>query len=303
MTLLDELQSTITGVAARVGPSVVGLGRGWAAGSGVVIAPGQVATVAHAVRRDEPTVRFGDGRRAEATIAGVDRDANVAVLNVDTGDTPAIEPAGEPSGLGAPVIALADPSGRGLRATLGFVTSAQPRSVRGPSGRRLNGALEHSAPLPRGSSGGPLVDPSGRLLGLNAIRLEGGLILAVPASRELLEGLARGERAEPRPLGIGLPRARRAPRRRDAARAPPHVARRMRRAVGLPEREGLLVRGVRDGSPADRAGIRRGDLILSDFDELNAAIDSGKPTIELAIVRGAEDVTVTVAFDADVETV
>src|SRR3954468_21982117 len=293
MTLLDELQSTITGVAARVGPSVVGLGRGWAAGSGVVIGPGQVAPAAPAGRREERTVGFRAGRRAEATIAGVDRDANVAVLNVDTGDAPAIEPAGEPSGLGAPVIALADPSGRGLRATLGFVTSAQPRSMRGPSGRRLNGALEHSAPLPRGSSGGPLVDPGGRLLGLNAIRLEGGLILAVPASRELLEGLARGERAEPRRLGIAL--------------APPHVARRMRRAVGLPEREGLLVRGVRDGSPADRAGIRRGDLIAAvsgseadRLDTLHAALDSGAPTIELAVVRGADELTITVAFDATV---
>src|SRR3954452_21118240 len=282
MTVLDELQSTITDVAARVGPSVVGLGRGWAAGSGVGIGPGQVATVAHAVRREEPTVRFRDGRRAEATIAGVDRDANVAGLNVDTGDAPAIEPAGDLPGLGAPVIALADPSGRGLRATLGFVTSAEPRSVRGPSGRRLSGALEHSAPLPRGSSGGPLVAPDGRLLGLNAIRLEGGLILAVPAAPELLERLGRGERVEQRRLGVAL--------------APPHVARRMRRAVGLPEREGLLVRGVRDGSPADRAGLGRGDLIVSvngseddHLDALHAALEAGAATIELGLVRGAEE--------------
>jgi S1-C subfamily serine protease len=77
----------------------------------------------------------------------------------------------------------------------------------------------------------------------------------------------------------------------------------MRRAVGLPEREGLLVRGVRDGSPADRAGLRRGDLILSDLDALHAALDSGTPTLELAIVRGTEELTVTVAFDADVQTV
>ncbi len=293
MTLLDDLTSTIAGAAERVGPSVVGLGRGWSSGSGVVVAPGQVATVAHAVRREEPTVRFADGRRAEATIAGLDRDANVAVLNVDTGEAPPIEPAGERPGLGAPVIALADPSGRGLRATLGFITSAEPRSVRGPSGRRLSGALEHSAPLPRGSSGGPLVDPDGRLLGLNAIRLEGGLILAVPAAPELLERLGRGERVEPRRLGIAL--------------APPHIARRMRRAVGLPEREGLLVRGVRDGSPADRAGLRRGDLIVSvngseadRLDTLHSALDSGAPTIELGLVRGADELTVTVAFEATV---
>ena len=242
MTLLSELQSTIAGVAERVGPSVVGLGRGWAAGSGVVVADGQVVTVAHAVRRGEPTVTFAGGRRAEATIAGVDHDANVAVLSVDTGDAPAVEVAGETPGLGAAVLALADPGGRGLRASLG------------------------------------------------------GLILAVPLAADLIERLARGERVEPRRLGIAL--------------APPYVARRMRRAVGLPERDGLLVRGVRDGSPADRAGVRRGDLIVAvngsetdRLDTLHAAVDSGAPTLELGLVRGAEELTVTVAFDADVQTV
>ena len=295
MTLLSELQSTIAGVAERVGPSVVGLGRGWAAGSGVVVADGQVVTVAHAVRRGEPTVTFAGGRRAEATIAGVDHDANLAVLSVDTGDAPAVEVAGETPGLGAAVLALADPGGRGLRASLGFVTSAD-RSLRGPRGRRLAGAIEHSAALPRGSSGGPLVDADGRVVALNAIRLEGGLILAVPLAADLIERLARGERVEPRRLGIAL--------------APPYVARRMRRAVGLPERDGLLVRGVRDGSPADRAGVRRGDLIVAvngsetdRLDTLHAAADSGAPTLELGLVRGAEELTVTVAFDADVQTV
>jgi serine protease Do len=288
MTLLDDLQTTIAGVAERLGPSVVGLGRGWAAGSGVIVADGQVATVAHAVRRGEPTVTFADGRRAEATVAGVDRDANLAILAVDTADAPAVELGDERPGVGAAVLALADPGARGLRASLGFVTVAE-RGLRGPRGRRLRGAIEHSAPLPRGSSGGPLADAEGRVLGLNAIRLEGGLILAVPLTADLVTRLAAGERVEPRRLGVAL--------------APPHVARRMRRAVGLPEIEGLLVRGARDGSPADRAGIRRGDLILTDLDALHAAIDSGAPTVDLEIVRGAEELTVTVAFDADVETV
>jgi serine protease Do len=288
MTLLDDLQTTIAGVAERLAPSVVGLGRGWAAGSGVVVGDGQVATVAHAVRRGEPTVTFADGRRAESTVAGADRDANLAILSVDTGDAPAVELAAERPVLGTTVLALADPGGRGLRASLGFVTVAD-RGMRGPRGRRLSGAIEHSAPLPRGSSGGPLADAEGRVLGLNAIRLEGGLILAVPLAAELVERLARGERVEPRRLGVAL--------------APPHVARRMRRAVGLPERDGLLVRGVRDGSPADRAGIRRGDLIVSELDALHAAIDSAASTLELALVRGIEELTVTVAFDAEVETV
>jgi serine protease Do len=295
MTLLDDLQTTIATTAERVGPSVVGLGRGWSAGSGVVVGDGLVATVAHAIRRGEPTVAFADGRRAEASIAGVDRDANLAVLSVDTGDAPAAELAAERPGLGAAVLALADPGGRGLRTSLGFVTVAD-RGVRGPRGRRLSGAIEHSAPLPRGSSGGPLVDAAGHVVGLNAIRLEGGLILAVPIASDLVERLARGERVEPRRLGVAL--------------APPHIARRMRRAVGLPERDGLLVRGVRDGSPADRAGLRRGDLIVSvagseadRLDALHAAIDSGAPTVELGVVRGTEEFPVPVAFDPDVETV
>ena len=83
--------------------------------------------------------------------------------------------------IGTPVVALANPGGRGLRATLGFVASAG-RSFRGPRGRRIGGAIEHTAPLPRGSVGGPLVDLDGRLLGINAMRLDGGLILAVPAT-------------------------------------------------------------------------------------------------------------------------
>ena len=126
------------------------------------------------------------------------------------------------------------------------------RRFRGPRGRRVEGAIEHSAPLPRGSSGGPLVDAEGRLLGVNSIRLEGGLILAVPATaaiRDRLLGLAGGETAAPPRLGVAV--------------APPRVARRMRRAVGLPERAGLLVRGVEEDSPADHAGIQKGDLLAA----------------------------------------
>ena len=285
MTLADA-QDTITATAERLGPSVVGLGRGWRTGSGVVVGPNRVATVAHALRGEETTVSFQDGRTAEARLLGIDPDANITVLEADTGDAPAVEPAPERPGLGAPVLALADPGGRGLRVTLGFVTTAE-RSLRGPRGRRVTGAIEHTAPLPRGSSGGPLVDAQGRLAGLNAIRLEGGLILAVPADADTLDRLASGERVQRRRLGVAL--------------APPRVARRMRRAVGLPERDGLLVRGVRDGSPADRAGVKRGDLIVAvdgeeadRLDALHAALDSDAPGIELALVRGTDELTVAV---------
>jgi serine protease Do len=297
MPAISELQAAISGAAGRVGPSVVGLGRGWSLGSGVVVAEGQVLTNAHNLRRDEVTVTFADGRRAAGELGGVDRDLDLAVLSVDTADAPAVrwEPDGAP-GIGTPVIALANPGGRGLRATLGFVSS-EGRSFRGPRGRRVRDAVEHTAALPRGSSGGPLVDTEGNLLGLNSLRLDGGLILAVPATgavKERVSLLARGEAPTPHRLGVAV--------------APPRVARRLRRAVGLPERDGLLVRAVEDDAPAAAAGIERGDLIVSaggseidGADALYTALDAvpaGGGELELGIVRGTEDRTLTVTFGA-----
>src|SRR3954447_7793445 len=246
MAVLEEISASVKSVADRLGPAVVGLGRGWGRGSGVVTAPGIVLTNAHNLRGSEVTVTFGDGRVETGSVAGVDADGDLAVIAVETGD---VEPAefGDPDalGLGSIVVALANPGGRGLRATLGLV-SATGRSFRGPRGRRVRGSIEHTAPLPRGSSGGPLVDTEGRLVGLNSVRMDGGLILALPADEALLEridALARGEVPSRPRLGVAI--------------APPHVARRLRRAVGLPERDGLLVRWVEDGSPADRAGIEK----------------------------------------------
>jgi len=294
-SVLSELQTAVAEVAERVGPSVVGLGRGWGRGSGVVIAPGHVLTNAHNLRGEEVTVVRGDGERTGARVSATDLDLDLAVLDLDTGEAPAVEwpEDGAVPALGTPVVALADPGGRGLRAALGFVTVAG-RRFRGPRGRRVEGAIEHSAPLPRGSSGGPLVDADGRLLGINSIRLEGGLILALPATakvRDRLLGLAGGDSAGPPRLGVAV--------------APPRVARRMRRAVGLPEHAGLLVRGVEGGSPAERAGIQKGDLLaaaagreLDGIDGLYAALDSlsGDGSLTLTVVRGTEDREVQVSF-------
>jgi serine protease Do len=295
MSGLDAASGAIAQAAERVGPAVVGIGRGWAQGSGVVIGRDKVLTCAHNLRRGEPTVTLSDGRRAPGELAAADPDLDLAVLSADTGDLEPVEwEPREPPAIGTPVLALADPGGRGLRVTLGFVSSPG-RSFRLPRGRRVHEAVEHTAPLPRGSSGGPLVDAAGRLLGINALRLDGGLILALPASDEVRRrvlALAEGEAPERHRLGVAV--------------APPRVARRMRRAVGLPERDGLLVRAVEPGSPAQRAGLERGDLIvaaggrpLERVDALYAALDelpAGDATLTLGLLRGTDEREAEVAF-------
>jgi serine protease Do len=290
MGALDGIQEEIQRVANQVSNAVVGIGQRWGVGSGIVIGKDQVLTNAHNVRGDEVDVTFFGGRTATGRIAGADIDGDVAVISVDTGDVPAIEWAtgGAPQ-LGSPVFALADPGGRGLRITLGFITGVE-RSFRGPRGRRITGSVEHDAPLLPGSSGGPIVDAEGRLLGLNTNRLGEGFYLAIPADEALrgqVDALARGESKERVRLGIGV--------------APVNVARRMRRAVGLPDADGLLVRMVDEDSPASRAGLAEGDLIVlaagkpvRGVDDLFEALGTAEGTIRLIILRGTDERAVDV---------
>src|SRR5947209_16974617 len=98
---LKELETTIRSAAETVGPAVVGLGRGWGLGSGVVVADGRVVTNAHNVRRDEPAVTFADGRTAAGRVAAVDADHDLAVIEVDTAGAPAVEWADGAPELGA----------------------------------------------------------------------------------------------------------------------------------------------------------------------------------------------------------
>ena len=293
MAILDEIQASIVRLAETAGSSVVGIGQRWGVGSGVVLAPGRVLTNAHNVRGDRVTVTFADGRTADGSVTGHDIDGDLAVIEVDTGEAPALPwVAGQAAGTGMPVFALSNPGGRGLRVTLGFVSGVD-RSFRGPRGRRITGSLEHTAPLLPGSSGGPILDAGGQLLGINSNRLGEGFYLAIPADdalRRRIDALGRGESAAPPQLGVAI--------------TPGHVARRLRRAVGLPDAEGLLIRDVTEGSPAASAGLEPGDLIVAAggrpvpaiddlFDALSAAAGG---TIELTVLRGADERTVQVTL-------
>lgn len=296
MNALEELEQTIGRVAETVGPAVVGIGRGWHTGSGVIVAEGRLLTSARNVPADDATVSLSDGRSVPARVVGRDGELDVAVLAADTGDLAGVEwtPEENAGGIGTAAVALANPGGRGLRATLGFV-SATGRSFRGARGRRIRGCIEHSAPLPRGSAGGPLVDATGRLLGLNTVRLGEGLILAIPADtglRQRVDALWHGQVPTPVRLGVAV--------------ASPYVARRLRRAVGLPEADGVLVHSVQESSAAERAGLEQGDLIVAAGDRpidgveaLYESLDRVEPgeTLTLRILRGVEERQLTVSFD------
>ena len=293
MTILDEVGVSIRQLAEGAGTSVVGIGQRWGAGSGIVLGEGRFLTNAHNVRGDQVTVTFADGRTAEGSVAARDIDGDLAVINVDTGGVPALPWAsGTPAEIGTAVFALANPGGRGLRVTFGFVSGIE-RTFRGPRGHRITGSLEHTAPLLPGSSGGPVLNAGGELLGINTNRLGEGFYLAIPADEALrgrADALGRGESAASPRLGVAI--------------APGYVARRLRRAVGLPDTDGLLIREVMEDSPAARAGLAKGDLIVAAagqptrtpddlFDALQAAQGG---TIELSIVRGTDERAIQVAF-------
>jgi serine protease Do len=286
----QELAATIRGLADRLGPSVVGVSS---RGCGVVVGDGLVITNTHNLSGAETVVTFADGRQVEATVAGADIDGDLAVLRVDTAGIAPFTEAEADVELGDVVFGLSRPGGRSLRVTVGTVSSVD-RAFRGPRGSRITGGVEHTAPLPRGSSGGPIVDAGGRLVGINTHRVDSGFYLALPTGadfRRFVERAAAGEVATRRSLGIAV--------------VPPAAARRMRVAVGLPPVEAPLIRGLDEDGPAGRAGLRRGDQILragdvtiTTVEDLQRVLADAGSTLALRILRGTDEIDVQVDFDS-----
>lgn len=291
--MLTGVQETIVELAGTVGTAVVGVGRRRHVGSGIVIDKDTVLTNAHNIHNRQVTITFADGHSETGEVKGMDADGDIAVIDVDTGDVIPVGWSEEAVDLGSPLAGLSNPGGRGLRVTVGYVSGVD-RSFRGPHGRRIGGSIEHTAPLLPGSSGGPIVDAAGKLLGINTNRLGEGFYLAIPADAELrskVDKLAAGEAPQRRYLGVSV--------------VPGHVARKMRRAVGLPDAAGVLVRGVAETGPAAAAGITEGDLIvkvsdhdIADVDDLHDALDGVTPNnaFPVTVLRGADELEVSVTI-------
>jgi serine protease Do len=289
-----SLQTAAAAAAEAAGPSVVRVGRHGGRGCGIVIAKDRVLTNAHNLRDRTTEITFAGGRAVQGELAAVDPDGDVAVVAVDTGDAPPITWAAGMPAPGTLVFAVGRTPAGGTRLTFGMVSGIE-RSFRGPRGRRVTGSLEHTAPLARGSSGSPVVDEAGHLVGLNTARLGDGFYLALPADDDLrtrVDALSRGESPRRLVLGVGL--------------APADVAARLRAAVGLPDRAGLLVRTVDPEGAAGRAGLQVGDLLtraggvdLTTVDDLHHALDAarGSDSLDLHVVRGTDELDVSVTFD------
>jgi S1-C subfamily serine protease len=291
MSAVNEISRLVRTVSEGATASVVSIGR-HGRGTGFVVDKNRVITNAHNLRDRTTQVRFSDGRSIQGTITGSDVDGDLVVLDIDTGGAAPLAWSDRVPEPGDVIVTVA--AGRNqTRATWGQVTAVN-RSFPGPRGRPIAGAVEHTAPSAAGSSGAPVLDAEGRVVAINTHRLEHGFYLARSADqalRDAVVSLAAGANLERVTLGVAL--------------AAPHVAARLRKAVGLPERPGLLVRGVVDGSPASAAGIQEGDLLVKSGDrdlvgpdDLFAVLATVAPgdTLQLSVVRGAEESAVSVTF-------
>jgi len=298
-TLLDAYSAAVVGAADRLGPSVVhiearfargrvGPSRGEArgGGSGFVFTPdGFVLTNSHVVQGASGIdVTLQDGRSLRAQLLGDDPDTDLAVLRVPGGDLPAAA-LGDSRALrvGQLVVALGSPYGFQCTVTSGVV-SALGRSLRTRTGRLMDGIIQTDAALNPGNSGGPLATSRGEVIGVNTamLRPAQGLCFAIPihTAQFVAARLIKDGRLRRAFLGLGG----------QTVPVPRLVARRER----LEHASGVRVLFVEAGSPAERAGVLAGDVIValgeravSGIDDLQRLLAEGPigSACSLAILR------------------
>jgi S1-C subfamily serine protease len=295
---LDAYSRAVIGVVEAVGPAVIGVrARGPAQGgsatggqgSGVLITPdGYALTNDHVVasRRDLEVV-LPDGRTLGARLVGRDPGTDLALLQVEGGALPfaRLEAAQLPRP-GQLAIAIGNPLGFESTVTAGIV-SATGRSLRGVHGRLIENVIQHTAPLNPGNSGGPLLDSTGRVIGVNTaiIAFAQGIGFAIPATTAdwVVTRLLQHGRVRRAWLGL-LGRTR-------------PIDARLARRLGLARASVVEIVSVTDGSPASRADLRPGDWLLGLDGQTMGSVDDlvrlltdgriGKP-VALAVVRGRE---------------
>lgn len=309
--MLDAYSSAVTRAVDIVGPSVVAIdvvhraperpvrgrppGPGRGSGSGFVFTPdGFILTNSHVVHNAESIeVSLADGVRRRADLIGDDPETDLAVIRIEA---PHLVPArlGDSRRIrvGQLVVAIGNPYGFQATVTAGVV-SALGRSLRGASGRLIDNVIQTDAALNPGSSGGPLVTADGEVVGVNSAMIlpAQGICFAIAVNTVSLVAaqLIRHGRVRRSMVGIG------------GETVP--LSRRVTRFHRLTVESGVRVLTVQEGSPAARAGVLEGDVIVGfedrnvgDVDDLQAELTeqvAGSPRL-LTILRGVERRTLEV---------
>src|SRR3954469_19167627 len=260
--------------------------RGEATGSGFVIdKAGDILTNAHVVDGAvKVTVQFSDNKTVDARIIGRDTSTDLALLRVPT-DGVSLDPltlgSAKEVQVGDPAIAIGNPFGLSRTLTTGVI-SAKQRQIQAPNGFKIDNVLQTDAPINPGNSGGPLLDATGRVIGINSQIETGGsgngnvgIGFAVPidTASQVLPQLKQHGRVERAWLGVSALTI-------DGSL----------RALDLPVRSGALVQSVEHGSPADKAHIKGGDI--------SAQMSNGTP-IQLGgdIITGVDGKPVNTSDD------
>ncbi len=256
---LDAYSRAVREVTERLGPTVISVGTrsGGGGGSGVILGTTEgtatAVTNSHVVRSLQQRgnggrlrVTLADGARADAEVLGEDPSSDLAVVRFEPKGEPMVAPLGEAKNLvvGQLVVAIGSPLGFQRTVTAGVV-SALGRSLRGQDGRLIENVVQTDAAINPGNSGGPLADTSGRVVGINTAIIGGaqGIGFAVPVSaafRRVVFALVTEGRVRRAFLGVMV------------------QSRQARGEAG----GGAQVENVAPNSPAEIAGVRRGDLIV-----------------------------------------
>jgi S1-C subfamily serine protease len=288
--LSDELASAVE----RASRSLVAIhARPRIAASGVYWRDGLIVAANHTVRKDaDIAVTMPDGSRGRASVVGRDGGTDLAVLRVESGSG-AVVPEFAPDDelrVGHLMLAVGRPGDEGVTASLGVV-SAVGGSWRTWSGGDVDHFVRLDLTIYDGFSGGPLVDASGRVAGINCSALARGLPLAIPAAtvnRVVDALLTRGH--VPRGfLGVAM----------QPVRLPPAMTQRL----GLESDQGVMITMVDADSPAERAGLLLGDVVVAiegntihDPEEVTEYLGADRvgSTIQISVVRGGTKTTVPV---------